>query len=215
MTKKAMLFHAFMFVVGLYATFFEKHDPHVQYAFLSLALPIISAIAGGFANKSSTSKQDQTSTTTPNLDAGGMDLRNQIVQAYIKQLLGTSDMSGYTASGISNINKNAATKKAQTTENLSARGISGDALAFAQNKVDNQRFSDVTDFQNSIPLLQQQLQSQILSNAGNYLSTNPYGSTTKGAGTTQTPGNVAGGVLGNAASTLAYLYGQGAYSKKG
>lgn len=202
-----------MFVLGLYATFFAPRNPHVSLAFFQFAIPAIAALAGGFANKSSKSSSDTTTTTTPG--GGGNPLRDQIVQAYMSQIQNPMDFSGYAASGISNINKNAQAAKKKTAESLSARGISGPALDFALTRVDNQRFSDVTNFQNELPLMKQNLQNQILQNAGAYLSTNPFGTTSVGKGTQTQPGNVAGGVLGNAANTLAYLYGQGAYKQQG
>lgn len=207
------IIHVGIFILGLYATFFMPKAEGVKYGFLSLAIPAIAALAGGLSNKGSKTSQNTITSTTPNLSSSGMDLRDQIIQQYLSQLGGT-DLSGYTSSGISNINKNAEAAKKRTTENLSARGISGPALDFALTNVDNQRFGDVTSFQNSIPLLQQQLQSQILSNAGNYLGSNPFGTTQKGTGTSTQPGNFVGGALGNLGSTLAYMYGQGAFKPK-
>ncbi len=178
---------------------------------IPLAISGLSALAGGLSNRSQQTQQQQTSTSTPNLDPQDLNFRNQIMSQYLNQLSQGVNLGGYQASGIDDINRNRELQGQQTRENLASRGINGPAFNFALNNINNQRYGDLTRFQQGIPLLQHQLQSDILRNAGGFFSSIPYGQTQTGKGTQTYPGNIAGGALGNLSSVLAYFLGQGAF----
>lgn len=203
----------------MYVLFFG--DGSAQQAILPLLLPLaisaISGIAGGLANRKQKATQESTSTstTTPNLDPTTMGFRDQIINNYMSSIANPLDTHGYEASGIDDINHLSELQAQKTKENLAARGVRGPAEAFALNNVDANRFSNITKFKQSVPLLRQKMESDILANAGNFFSAIPHGTTqsTKSTGEQTTPGNVAAGSLGNFASTFANLLGQGAFKK--
>lgn len=173
------------------------------------------AIGGSLSNRGQTAKstQDTTTSNQVNLDPETSNFKNQILNSYLEMLMGGPDFTGYEASGVANINKNADLAKQRTTELLSSRGIRGPALDFAVADLEKNRFADITGFQNQIPLLRNQLKQDILGAAGGFFGSIPFGTTqtmsTKSTGTQ--PGNALAGGVGNSANLLAMLYGMGAF----
>lgn len=176
---------------------------------LTSLLPLLAllGISGGLNNRPTT--QTSTQTSTPNLPANLLPLQQSTIDAYTKSLLGT-DLTGYTASGVDDINSNANLAKTNAEETLASHGVTGAAVGTAKNSIDAKRFSDVNKFRQSIPLLQQNLQQQALSNAGGFVNNSKTGLTTNG--TTTSSGNILGGAVSGPASLLAYLYGIGRLS---
>jgi hypothetical protein len=142
----------------------------------SLAIPLISGLAGLFGGgtqqkqaTSQTSSGTQTTagstsaSTTPELSAEQQQLANTYGEGLINQYNQGTNLSGYEASGLQNIqSSNAAAAKA-TSNQIAARGLSfspaGQTAATAENiNAGNQTSS----FLNSLPLLQKQLTQQNL-----------------------------------------------------
>lgn len=161
----------------------------------------LTSTAGGLANRSSTT------TATPTQDPASKDFMDQLIKQYSDMMNKDVDLSGYTASGLSDINRSYDLQKMNTQANLSARGISGPASDNAMRTVDNNRFSEGLRFRQGIPLLQRNMQSDLLSKASGLFSSLPRGVETK------TSGNVLGGAFGGGAEALALLYGMGAFSR--
>lgn len=162
----------------------------------------LSAAGGVFGNKAE--KQEQTSST--NLTPEQQALLKQLIDQQTKLSAGT-DLTGYEAGQTSDINHASDLHLQNVRDNLALRGITGDAAAAAEQGVDSQRFSDITKLHQSVPLLQNQLQTQALSSGLNLFSSMPRNTVSTGT----TSGNKLGGGLSNAAATLAYFLGQGAF----
>lgn len=131
-------------------------------------------------------------------------LQDQLVRAQ-GQLFAGADLTGYGANATQQINHNYDLQKQRLQENLASRGVTGDALGFAEAGLDRSRFGDVTQLQNSLPLLMYQMKQGAVSSGANVLSAVQ--------GVQPQQGNVAGNFFGNLGNTLAYLYGQGAFNK--
>lgn len=156
---------------------------------IPLAISAATGIAGGFANKQG-------------MDPKLRDLRDQLI-AQQKSLFNDVDLSGYGANASENINRNAELQRQKLLETLAARGVSGDAVGFAEANLDRNRFSDITSMQNILPLLQRQLKMDAIQSGNNILA---------GAHNATPQNNFAGGLLGNLTQSLAYMYGQGAFN---
>ena len=169
------------------------------------ALAIGLSGAGGFLGNR---KETTTQTTGTNLTPEQAALLKSIQDQYAN-LNKDPNLSGYEAGQVSDINHLAALHLQNVQENAAQRGITGDALGNAENAVDSQRFSDIVKLHQQIPLLQNQIQSQNI-NTG----LGVFGATPKNTiSTNTTPNNSAAGGLSNAAATLAYFLGQGAFKK--
>ncbi len=177
---------------------------------MKFLLPILAGGAGALSNRPSTTTG--TSSTTPNLPQNAQDLRSSIIGQY-QDLLGKDpNLSGYESSGLNQINTGFDEQRKALEGNLAARGITGPAAETAMQNLENQRFSQGTQFRNQIPLLQTQMKQNILGSAlSGFTGLTPtYGSTQKGSQTT--PGNILGGGLTGASQALAMLLGMGAFN---
>lgn len=154
---------------------------------MPLAISLGSGLFGGLANRA---KEDPNST----------QLRQQLMKQQ-SSLFQDPNLAGYQASQVNNINANSDLERQRLLEILASRGVSGPAVGFAEANLDRNRFSDITRLQQSIPLLSRSLKTEAI-NSGNALL--------REGGKPQ--GNFAAGFGGNLLSTLAYLYGQGAFS---
>lgn len=178
----------------------------------------LSALSGGFANRdqNQTGTQTTSGTTTPTYDPTAQGFRDTLIQKYLSLIGQDPNLTGYTASGISDINRNTDLQMQNLIGNLSARGISGPALEFAKSNLENNRYADVTKFQQGIPLLSRQLNQDLLSKAVGLFNTIPYGTSSNQTMTStgKVQGSPFGGAVGNLANTLAFLYGQHDPTKK-
>jgi hypothetical protein len=189
---------------------------------------------------SSTTNSTQTSTgatnftNTPTYDPLQLQMRNYLLQNFFERAqpgavdgLVDSTVNG----GINNINSAGASNEMAIKNMLASRGLSYSPAAATPLAIANSnRLAQTTQLRNSAPILADQLQTGRLTSFANFLSGLPTGqtgvtntaSTTEGAQHTDSAGNVIqpsnmlGGAVSNAAGTLAYLYGQGAFggSKK-
>jgi hypothetical protein len=142
----------------------------------SLAIPLISGLAGlfggGTQQKQATSQQSSgtqttagttSQSTTPELSSEQQQLSNAYGEGLINQYNQGTNLSGYEASGLQNIqSSNAAAAKA-TNNQIAARGLSFSPAAATENTAENINAGNQTSsFLNSLPLLQKQLTSQNL-----------------------------------------------------
>lgn len=194
---------------------------------ISLALLGASALGGIFGNKKKTQEQfSQGNTYTetgsqPDYDPKNLIFRDRLINETLGDLESNSDLSGYTASGLSQINT-ASNQRQQALKNaLASRGQSYSPVSVtAPFAVESARYGDSANFLNSIPLLQRQLRQQSLQTALDYQSRLPVGQRGTQAqsqmqkGTGSQSGNPIAGGLGGFADTLGFLYGMGAFSNK-
>lgn len=166
------------------------------------------SIAGGaLANKGS-----QTTSSSPTLDPAFSGLQGQVLQMVQQRLAQPLDTSGYTANGVSTINKTYDAAGKNLTASLTARGLNASPVAGAGlATLQSARGGDVANFQNSVPLLSRQLQSQDLSQATGILGLG-RGSTSTG---TVSSGGGAAGAATNLAQYLGYLTAKGAFKGGG
>lgn len=163
-------------------------------------------------------------TTSPVITPQHQALLDQIIGKYTDTLFKDPDLSGYQASGISDINHLSALQKQNAEENMAAHGLSGPLAGTVNNNIDAQRFQGITKLNQSIPLLQRDMITKMLAQGTDIANSIPKGSSTSsqdysassssgtsrtdGTGTQTDPGNMLGGMFGNLGPVLAYLYGQ-------
>lgn len=168
----------------------------------------------------------------PQLTGQQQGLLDQIVNKATGYLNEDTDLSGYQAGQTNQINALADIQKKAAEETLAAKGVSGGpATATALNSVDANAFANKVNLAQSIPMLRNQIMSQKLADVGQVFSRIPtatgyenYGNVqntgaqytdTEGEGEQSQSGNMLGGLFGNLAPILAFLYGQGAFRTKG
>jgi hypothetical protein len=163
----------------------------------------ISALAGLFGSKKTTTNTNSTNTITPNIGANQQSLEDQFTQGITKQLQGT-DLTGYTGQGLQQINQTAGVGDKMSDNILAARGLSNSPYAaFMKNQNNNNRLNQSSQFLNQIPLLQQQLRQQAIQQAISGSTAIPFGSTQTGSQTsTQTGGSPVAGALSGAGAAL-------------
>ena len=142
----------------------------------SLALPIISGLAGlfggGTQQKQATSQQSSgtqttngttSSSTTPELSALQSQLSNQFGQGLINQYNQGTNLQPYEAQGLQSIQSGANAAQKATQNQIAARGLSFSPAAQTAETAQNINSGNQTSqFLQSIPLLQRQLQQQNL-----------------------------------------------------
>jgi hypothetical protein len=176
--------------------------------FLPAIIGGVSSIAGGaLANRSK-----QTSTTTPTVNQAYGPLQTQVLDMITKRLSsGPADMAGYTASGIGDINHTFDLIKGSQANDLTARGLGASPVAGAVDaRTQVARGGQIARFQNTLPLLQRDLQTQDLGMAGNILNLGRGGTST---GTASSGGGAAGS-FENLAAYIGYLAGKGVFGKQ-
>ncbi len=168
----------------------------------AIAAAGISAAAGAFGNKS---KQTQTAVTSRQYQPLEQLILNSIQGRLSK---GGTDLSGYSANGISDINHVYDLVGQRTSNDLTARGLGTSPVAGAVEASGQQaRAGGIAQFMNSIPLLQRQLQTEDLGLAGNVLNTG------RGIVSTSTSGGGAAGAASGLGSMLGFLIASGAFNK--
>ena len=185
----------------------------------------LSALGGLFGNRpqqqqtGGTQQSFQDSFTKHQLtpEAGGVFYPT--ADAFLANLNKDIDLSGYKATQTQNINDLADVKRKALEFQMNQRGIdprSPSSLTFFNN-AENQRFKDISHLNQSIPLLAEEILSKRIAQGTDIFSRLPLdvyqtgGQQTAQQGTVNSPGNMLGGSLGNLASVLAYLFGQGAF----
>lgn len=193
---------------------------------LPLAIMAGSAIAGGLSNRGS--KQTSTSKTnenfdnwqTPQYDDQSNFLKNTILSRYLDLIQGDDGeyWDAYKLKGLRDINDAEDQSNNILRQIMSQRGLSltsGGSAPFMQSAIASQMTKG--NLLSQIPLLQDERRRNTLKEASGFFSTLPYSvhrtgtgsSTGEGVGTM--PGNVAGGTITGLISSLAQLYGAGAF----
>lgn len=199
-------------------------------------LPGLSALAGGLGNRSSTQRNRGSfnnqsrnygtnfTSVTPEYDFFQDKLRGNIFSKYMDLINKDPDLTGYRNTQVGNMNRLADVQRRRAIEEAGARGVGGPALNTSLDNIDAQRFSGITQLDNQIPLLARDLNMNLLNQATGFFSALPMRTSTENTfdqftnqsgtqeGQVQMPGNVAGGITGNLANMLAFLYGQGAFN---
>lgn len=181
--------------------------------FIPAIIPFIPAIigagasiAGGALSNRSSSQQTQ----TPTLDPRFQPLQNQILTMVGNRLNQPTDLSGYQREGIGTINRTSALTKQASDNSLTARGLSTSPVAANVDAVrEAGRTSSIASLNNSLPLIQRDLQNQDLQLASGVLGQgrglNVTGSTSSGGGPA--------GAATNLAGYIGYLQGNGAFNR--
>lgn len=158
-----------------------------------------SVIGGALDNKSS-------QTTSPTIDPAYQGLQGQILNMVQQRLATPLDTSGYTANGVASINKNYDLTKQASDNNLTTRGLASSPVAGAVGGVAaNARAGDISTFENSVPLLANQIQGQNISQAAGILGLG------RGSTSTSASGGGAAGAATNLSQYLGYLTAKGAF----
>jgi hypothetical protein len=136
----------------------------------------------------SLTKTTGTSTTAPNLSPAASSLVDKLIGQYSK-LSQPLDLTGYTANQIRNINTNSDINSKVADQILASRGLSTSPISGTVAAGNQQnRMGQISNLEGSIPLLQQQLQTQNLQQAANFAGMLPglFGQTTNMSQTGQT-----------------------------
>lgn len=178
------------------------------------------SLLGGLINKpnrTTTSTTGGTSTTTPTIAPQYKSLNDLVLSRIQGRLAGGGLPGGYESLGLGNINHASNIAQMAARNRLAGAGLASSPVAgVVQGNAELNRGSQIAQFQNSLPLLQRQLQTEDLGLAGNLLNLG-RGSTTTSTGTSTgsetQPGSWGSG-FENIAQMLGFLYGQGAFGKK-
>lgn len=132
----------------------------------------------GYSNTNSTGQTNTagqtstagTSSSAPVFREGGIPLLDALTQQYLTQAGMNPDLSAYTTAGINQINNNSALRGNSIRTSLASRGLGySNPSAFADIANQNQRSSDVNQFQAQIPVLANQIVNSNLDHASNFL----------------------------------------------
>lgn len=188
---------------------------------------------GGSAttNSTQTSTGATNYTNTPTYDPLQLQMRNFLLNQFFNRAQpgAVSGLVNSTIdSGVNNINRAGASNELAIRNMLASRGLSySPSAAVPLANANSDRIAQITTLRNTAPILEDQLQSGRISDFANFWKGLPTGQTgvtnsasfTEGAQHTDQAGNVTvqgnplGAATSNAASTLALLYGMGAFKK--
>lgn len=159
-------------------------------------LAVAGLLGGLFGNK-------QKQTSTPTMDPAFGSLQALILKMMGQRLQsGGPDLNGYQANGIADINKTFDLAGQHSANDLTARGLGTSPIAgVVDGNLNTGRAGEISRFNNSLPLMRDQMSMQNLMAGMNFL---PQG---RGTTTTGTSGGGFGSGLGSMAEILAYMYG--------
>lgn len=215
----------------------------MPFPFIPIALTAGSALAGLFNRRAAQPAQStnqfqrqaaQAFSTTgsqiPVFDPETLGLRNLLIQAFQSGVVNPQSIaSAATANQIQALNQSSALLDRLVQQRLATRGLGSSPVgASISANLANDRISQIIQTLAQQPMLEEQLRQQILSNAGQFLSSLPVGRQTTESGTqaeqltglesgTQLPVNqsILGSLFGGAMPMLAALYGSGAFNRSG
>lgn len=156
---------------------------------------ILNNLLNTLQNTNQNTSQNQQQQTTgqtvsgSNLGPQQQQLLSQLTQRYSN--LQPPSMAGYGAQQTQQINRNADLQGQAVNSVMGARGLaSSPAAGTAQNNVEAQRIGNITQMQEQLPLLQNQLNLQNMGAAGGFLSSIPsiLGQTVTNTGNTNVNG---------------------------
>lgn len=194
----------------------------------SFVLPIVSGLAGLFgglspqkmtqttnSTSSGTQSSSGSSSTTPQLSDLQQLLSSIMGPAAVNQYQQGTNLTPYVNSGLQNINNTTNSASGQIANTLAARGLSNSpyaATAMTQPQLMAQQ--EQSSLLNSVPLLQQQLNTQNIGTMESAFSALPTGTSTSGTSNTSTTGTQNGTTTtvapGNILSAIAGALGGGA-----
>jgi hypothetical protein len=162
----------------------------------------LSALGGALSGRKSANTQTNMPQTAPQYKG----LEDMLIKRASSRLNTDPNLTGYTSSGLSNINSVYDLVRTQKQNDLTRRGLSTSPIAAVVDETSsNARAGDITDFLNSIPLLKRQLQDQDFNSASALLG--------HGTGTqTVLPNSASAGAMNSLGSMLGFLIGQGAFA---
>ena len=185
----------------------------------------IGALGGLFGNRgktqtsSGTQQNNSSMYTMPALTAEQGGVLYPTADTFLANLNKDPDLSGYKAGQQQDINNLADVRQRALKMQMAQRGIDPNSPAGMTyfNNSENQRYSDTTKLNNSIPLLAQQILQSKIAQGIDLFSKLPGGSWSQGStniaqqGNVSNPGDLLGGLFGSLGTILASLYGQGAF----
>jgi hypothetical protein len=189
-----------------------------------------SILAGIFGNRPRTTRSTwnktddswSNATTDPDYDPLAGYFRDEIINNYLTDLnpeMSQNYWNAYEQNAFNNIDDATYNDGGIVNKFLTSRGLGRTtAGASAINNVFQNNRMQKAALSSSIPLLAEQRRRAILDSAGNFFRNIPYGQNTSttgqtketGSGTNINQGNMLGGGLAGAASSLALLYGANA-----
>lgn len=183
----------------------------MPFPLIPLALGGLSFLGGALGNRKRTQTQTSTTRSSTTPEAEGM---NQMLMEMIRsRLRGSADLSGYSAEGIKGINDTFGDVSTALSADLTARGLSDSPAAGAPlSRLAVGRGGAISQFRNSLPLLQRELQGDDLGMAARLYAMQPRTTTTTGTATQ--PGNMLGGGFSSMGLVLADLFMNGAFGNQ-
>lgn len=175
---------------------------------LQSLLNSLTSTSGSTGSASSTS-----STTNPNLSPQTQSLIDSLTKRY--QNLTAPALTGYAAQQTQGINQNANLQQQAAAQMMASRGLSGSpAAGTTAANIDAQRFGAVTNMQEGLPVLQNQMNVANLGAAANFMNMIPHGTTTTGTsiGSTTNQQDTTGQQTQDQTSTGSTVGGQTAWS---
>ncbi len=179
-------------------------------AFLPGRIGAGTSLAGGIL-EGTKGARTSTSTTTPTLAPEYKTLADLLRSRAEERLRQSTDLSGYTTNGISDINQAYGGAQMASNANLTARGLASSPVAGAVGaNYDLARAGNISQFLNTIPQLQRQFQNEDFNAANQVIG---LGRGTESTGVA--PGSALGGGLSSAGDLLGYLSGLGIFGQGG
>lgn len=155
-------------------------------------------------------KRNTTSTTTPTLDPAYAGIRDMLVSNISKRLQGSALPEGLAERNIADINKTYDLAGTGLSNRLAARGLGTSPIAgAAEGVLGNERASEIVRMQQSLPILQRQMEMDNIAQAIQALQ-GGRGSTTVEEGGGGAGSRIGSGISG-LASMLGFLYGSGMF----
>jgi len=180
-----------------------------------IASLIASGAGGALANRKSARTSTEDFTRTPVESPAFSPIRDLLLKTAQSRLSSPSALPpSFESMGISNINNTSNLIRQSLENRLTGQGLGGSPIAGnAEAMAEQNRGGNIIDFQNSLPLINRQLQDQDFSRALQLYSQQPMG--VSGTGTQVGAGSPLAGAFGGIGSMLGLLMGQGQFDQNG
>lgn len=178
--------------------------------------PIAASAVGGWLASRRKGQQTQTSTSTPTFDPAFTGLRDQLLKIIGARLQTPINLDPYQSQGIQDINRNFDLLRQSQSNDLTARGLGTSPVAAAVDAARGvARTGAISRFNNSLPLLQRQLENENFGLASGLLGLG-IGRTATGTGFSEDEsGGGAAGSAENLAAMLGYMSRNGMFRRGG
>jgi hypothetical protein len=198
----------------------------MPFPLIPLAIMAGGALAGALSNRGQkqTTQQKQNESfdnwQTPQYDSESNFLKNTLINRYLDMIQGDDGefWEAYKKKGVNEINASEDSTNNIIRQIMSQRGLSlspGGASGFANAAMNSQMQKG--NMLSQVPLLQDQRRRGVLGEASGFFNSLPYSihrsgtGSSESSGTVSTPGNMLGGGITGLISSLANLYGAGAF----